>query len=975
METSLKAEEKGDIQELDQLLENTSELCEFLHVLGGSILARPKHDLQRIVDGEASETEDGYPARELFQFIRIRAIAFRDRRDIRKAMTDFIDCIHSSGDEFWYVMQCEHSVVSLYVGVCSASGFKPRHLGGHFKGMLPGSSVEELPGAKAKEAIVHATSEFPVTALITGMPTCDAKQNETAAGRSQEEKARNGIERLIDALAGEDFTLSFIGKPMTPEELQEFRLNTAFAYDALKPYAKYQQNIGVSQTIGHSLTSSESHTSGTNSNISETSGTSKTEGHSHSQTQSSAQTEGESSTQTLSENTSKAVRVKEGSWWYRLCKMWGWSKAKKWGSVWSGGEVPEHTSSDQHGTSNSTGKTSSTTKNTGTADSVNTSETETSSVTKAEGQMQSDTQSTSEGKNETSGWTTAQTREQVNLDLESATARLGKLHERLAAAPGMWKTSVMLYARDLNTLQRAVQAGFSIWRGEDSGIDPLTCHVLPNPSEGKAARTQRQILSLENNIIVNGELQANHPLGAAYGNLYTCLTSREFAKMADLPHWDVPGLQVRKLVEYGRMVDFQGDAAQHIEVGRILDRTSDRFAPCSKLAHPLNIDFAALNRHCFVSGITGAGKTNTMQVLIQALANHEPPIPFMVIEPVKSEYRKMKKDLPELDVYELGSDDFAINPFSFAEGANLASHIDSLTAAFNALMGSYSSMPFLVNELIVSAYEECGWNTETGCNEKMEEEWQTSMVKDERARWELFQAYLPTLEDLSDERLDAVLQSNFGDGQSEYRNSLRGALSARLKALRRSHKGHLLNRKESVCFKNLLKRNVVFEIQDFTDNDEKSFIMALLLDRIYEYRRLESKEGQVEPGLRHVVVLEEAHRLLSKATGSGSELTANPKAKAAEIFTDMLAEIRSYGQGMIIVDQIPSRLVPEVLKNTDVKITHKLTAKDDREAMGAAMNLQQDQVEELACHVPGEATVSFGGISQALHVKITPYKD
>jgi DNA helicase HerA-like ATPase len=84
----------------------------------------------------------------------------------------------------------------------------------------------------------------------------------------------------------------------------------------------------------------------------------------------------------------------------------------------------------------------------------------------------------------------------------------------------------------------------------------------------------------------------------------------------------------------------------------------------------------------------------------------------------------------------------------------------------------------------------------------------------------------------------------------------------------------------------------------------------------------------------------------------------------------MLAEVRAYGQGMIIVDQIPSKLTPEVMKNTEVKIAHRLLAKDDRESVGATMNLNKEQIEDLARHDAGEATMYFGNLANALHVKI-----
>ena len=223
-------------------------------------------------------------------------------------------------------------------------------------------------------------------------------------------------------------------------------------------------------------------------------------------------------------------------------------------------------------------------------------------------------------------------------------------------------------------------------------------------------------------------------------------------------------------------------------------------------------------------------------------------------------------------------------------------------------------------------------------------------------------------------QVDDVLTDFFGEDKSDYRISLRGALKARLNSLTMSMKGKLLNSEEKIPFEDLMEKKVVFELEAFADNDEKAFIMSLLLGRIYqirqaEYQRAMESGDKLPHGLRHIVVLEEAHRLLAKSEGKG-ELQANPRAKAVETFSDMLAEVRSYGQGLIIVDQIPSKLTPEVMKNTEVKIVHRLLAKDDREVVGATMNLQKDQIEDLARHKTGEATMYFGNLLNALHVKI-----
>ena len=106
-------------------------------------------------------------------------------------------------------------------------------------------------------------------------------------------------------------------------------------------------------------------------------------------------------------------------------------------------------------------------------------------------------------------------------------------------------------------------------------------------------------------------------------------------------------------------------------------------------------------------------------------------------------------------------------------------------------------------------------------------------------------------------------------------------------------------------------------------------------------------------------MVEEAHRLLRQpppGTGSG------PAAHAVEMFAGLLAEVRAYGEGLVIAEQIPSKLIPDVIKNTAVKIVHRLPALDDRDSVGATMNLTAAQSRYLVTLVPGEAAVFADGM-------------
>ena len=86
--------------------------------------------------------------------------------------------------------------------------------------------------------------------------------------------------------------------------------------------------------------------------------------------------------------------------------------------------------------------------------------------------------------------------------------------------------------------------------------------------------------------------------------------------------------------------------------------------------------------------------------------------------------------------------------------------------------------------------------------------------------------------------------------------------------------------------------------------------MGTVLIQLAEHLRMQARGSGPgpAPGLRHLSVFEEAHRLLRRPEehrgGSGATV------HAVEMFAGLLAEIRAYGEGLIIAEQIPPRSSP-----------------------------------------------------------------
>jgi hypothetical protein len=346
-------------------------------------------------------------------------------------------------------------------------------------------------------------------------------------------------------------------------------------------------------------------------------------------------------------------------------------------------------------------------------------------------------------------------------------------------------------------------------------------------------------------------------------------------------------------------------------------------------------------------------------------------VPWLVVEPAKAEYRLMAARLArfagaggrggaggaraagvdrppgsEVVVVRPGQVDgipAGINPLEPARDADgrpfpLQTHADLVRALFLAAFESDEPFPQVLSAALTRSYEQLGWDLALG----------EPHAPGTRPPY-------PTLADLQAAAEQVVTEIGYG---REITDNVRGFIKVRLSSLRLGTTGRFFEGGHPIDFDRLLARNVVFEIEDVGDDRDKAFLMGTVLVRLVEHLRMRHRRdgaGSIA-ALRHLSVFEEAHRLLRRSEDAG------PASHAVEMFAGLLAEIRAYGEGLIVAEQIPSKLVPDVIKNTAVKIVHRLPAKDDRDAVGATMNLTEPQSQFLVSLPPGEGAVFTDGM-------------
>jgi hypothetical protein len=109
-------------------------------------------------------------------------------------------------------------------------------------------------------------------------------------------------------------------------------------------------------------------------------------------------------------------------------------------------------------------------------------------------------------------------------------------------------------------------------------------------------------------------------------------------------------------------------------------------------------------------------------------------------------------------------------------------------------------------------------------------------------------------------------------------------------------------------------------------------------------------------------------------TSGGSEFQGNAKAGTGEDFGNMLAEVRAYGEAIIIAEQIPTDLVKGAIGNTFIKIMHWLEDVPSFELFYSITNLNENQKLYARTLKPGFAIVR-SVYGQPVHVKVPEFGD
>lgn len=553
-----------------------------------------------------------------------------------------------------------------------------------------------------------------------------------------------------------------------------------------------------------------------------------------------------------------------------------------------------------------------------------------------------------------------------NRKVKSLLDLLDKHIERIECSMpyGMWACSTyFIGTSDTRTKAQAnVYVGGII--GEQSNLETCVVNTWSKPDPN----------------IVDYLRDISHPL-FKYPNSEILLTpgstvdSKELAIHVSLPQTSVPGVIVKERASFGRSVikEIDENASEEIDEN-VSGKKEFKLGNVCYLGKttkiPVSLDVDTLCKHTFITGTTGSGKSYTIYFILQELLKKGKKI--LVVEPTKGQYKNIfgkgfwykneNADEIHVPIEVYGSNPrlthlLRINPFVFPPSVHVYEHIDRLVEIFNVCWPMYAAMPVVLKKAITDAYVSCGWDLyKSECN-----------LDNEITLY-------PTFDDVVTALRTYINNSEYS---SDTKGDYKGSIETRLLSLTEGLTGEMLNRPldKTLTDCDLFEKNVIIDLSRVGNTETKSLIMGLLVMKMTEYYQDKAHNSlKMDSGLNHVTILEEAHNLLKRTSTEQSQEGSNIVGKSVEMITNSIAEMRTYGEGFMIIDQSPSMVDAAAIRNTNTKIIMSLPEIDDRTIIGKSISLSDKQIEEISRQKVGQAIVFQSNWEEPVQCMVSNFK-
>lgn len=778
--------------------------------------------------------------------------------------------------------------VSLYVGI-KPRGFSETGYNAEIaRKMLQESFSGTFLGCAINDVSVKELKEIKSVACNNGNVDVVCVSAQPSVRKDADEKTVDqGLEHFIDVMRNREYTAVLLATPLDERVIQERKRELENFYSKLSLFQKV--SVAFGENDSHSIGSSVS----TSTTVTESNG--------------------ESFTKTNNQSTTTS----------------------------EGGSSTQGSSSSSGGNGYSSGSSSSYTSTWGRSETIgfSTSVGTTKSISTAIGKTKGGTE------NDTKGSSLTNTIEVQNKGVIDLLEQLDQTLKKIKKSEsfGLWECAAYFISDTYEESMFAANTFKALVLGDNS--DEQRSHTIHwgKPVTEKEHARQKDLC--------NCILSAEHPIVQTNNEIFrnviptSLVNGQDLAYFMCLPHKSVPGLAVDTIAAFERSVV--------VKSGQIRKENSV-IADFGNVCHmdrkelPVALDLNDFTKHCFVTGSTGSGKSNTTELILQRCIENN--INFLVVEPAKGEYKKSFKNAEGINIFTthpLCESLLHINPFKFQQGIHVLEHIDRLLGIFSSCWELTAAMPAILKKAVEQSYQVAGWDLAN-----------SYFIGDSK------EYTYPTFTSLVIELRNVINSSSYS---AEAKGNYTGALVTRVESLTAGVLKQIFCNEYDIPAKTLFDSRTIVDLSRLGSAETKTLIMGVLVMLLSEHRQMNTIGTNKK--IHHLTVIEEAHNLLRNSADSGSG-GSDLIRKSVEMMSNAIAEMRTYGEGFLIVDQSPTAVDISAIKNTNTKIVMRLPEQHDCEAMANAMGLDEFQQKEIAKFQQGVAVVMQNDWTSAVLVKV-----
>lgn len=872
-----------------------------LKVVDDVILKNYISDLSYMEIVPLNETVLRSNIRDNVLFFKITEMVYEKEEFATYKFASVFNALSMTESAVFIIIDSDGVKTDFYMGIRSLDEYRTTS---SLKNTVENAMKGQFPGIKTVDYTIEEMQNILDGIKANSISAVSCVANNKTQNNSTNQNFVQGLEKLVLSMQGEKYTGIIIANGTTQSQLRDLRKGYETIYTQLSAFATTQVNYTSNNSFNYSVAENKgnSHATTHTENCSETNSQSKNQGTSKSHSDSRESAAGK---------TIKGVASAASLLGAALAPVTGGASLVVGGVISGGlgmlGSAITKNVSDS--TSNNESVTDSFSSVRGASD--GTTDTVSFGISKTEGYA----------KGISEGMTLTLHDKSVEDTLERINKQLMRIDE--FESLGMYECAAYFLSDDQYAAEVAASTYKALMRGENSGVE-----IAAINSWGQYQKQKTQMIEQYVKNFIHPVFSYDGPAGNIEVTPCSLVSGNELAIHMGLPRRSVCGLPVIEHADFGKeIVTHDGNKqSAGINLGNIFNMGSE----CS---NKVSLNVNSLAMHTFVTGSTGSGKSNTVYEIVRQLDNFG--VKYLIIEPTKGEYKNIFgyfSDVRVLGTNPQFTDLLRINPFRFPKGIHVLEHIDRLVEIFNVCWPMYAAMPAVLKEAILQSYQSCGWDLSDSTNLYSEE---------------LF----PTFADLLNELIDVIQHSAYSE---EVKSNYTGSLVTRIKSLTNGLNGQIFVSNE-IDNSELFDKKAIVDISRVGSAETKSLIMGILIMRLNEHKMSSCTEMNVP--LRHVTVLEEAHNILKRTSTKQNDEGSNVVGKSVEMISNAIAEMRTYGEGFIIVDQSPSAVDISAIRNTNTKIIMRLPDEQDRRLVGKSAGLKDNQLDEIAKLSKGVAVV------------------